>query len=140
MGSHNYLDYAATPSSLFLENTLSHIGTCSSRVELGTQTSQIELERLLAEYLRVEATLTFGMEFASNIGVLVDRHCLIMSDEMNNASLVVGARLSGAQVQTFKHNDVQDLEMKMRCALVNGHTVTRRAWKKILILVEGIYR
>ena len=140
MGSHNYLDYAYTLSGPFLENTLTHIGTCSSRVELGTQTSQIELERLLAEYLRVEATLTFGMDFANNLGVLVDRNCLIFADELNNASLAMGARLSGAQVQTFKHNNVDDLERKMRYALVNGHTVTRRAWKKILILVEGIYR
>lgn len=141
MGSCNYLGYA-TPSGphSFL---VSHVATCSSRIELGSLECQLKLEQRLAEFLNVEATLTFGMGFATNagnIGAFVDRYCLIMSDELNHASLMLGARLSGAIIQTFKHNDMNDLEMKLRQALVHGHAVTRRAWKKILILVEGIYR
>ena len=143
MGSCNYLGYARAEnihkhSSLHLN----HIGTCSSRVEFGSLESQLRMEKRLATFLGVEATLTFGMGFATNatnIGTLVDRQCLILSDQLNHTSLVLGARLSGAIIQTFKHNDMNDLETKLRDALVYGHTMTRRAWKKILILVEGIY-
>jgi len=64
---------------------------------------------------------------------------LILSDELNHASLILGARLSGATVKTFKHNDPKDLEDKLKKHVVEGHPLTRRPWKKILIIVEGIY-
>jgi serine palmitoyltransferase len=63
-----------------------------------------------------------------------------MSDELNHASLVLGARLSGAAIKTFKHNNTEDLENKLRDAIMAGQPRTSRPWKKILILVEGIYR
>lgn len=74
-----------------------------------------------------------------NIPALVDKHCLILSDELNHTSLILGARLSGAVIQVFKHNQPADLEAKLKRAIVDGHPKTRRAWKKILIVVEGIY-
>lgn len=91
----------------------------------------------------VEAAVTFGMGFATNsmnIPALVGKGCLIMSDELNHASLVLGSRLSGATVKVFKHNDTLDLENKLKKAIIDGHPVTRRPWKKILIIVEGVYR
>jgi serine palmitoyltransferase len=63
-----------------------------------------------------------------------------LSDELNHASLVLGARLSGATIKVFKHNDPVDLENKIKKAIIEGHPVTRRPWKKILILIEGVYR
>ncbi|EDL02946.1 serine palmitoyltransferase, long chain base subunit 2, isoform CRA_b, partial [Mus musculus] len=65
--------------------------------------------------------------------------CLILSDELNHASLVLGARLSGATIRIFKHNNMQSLEKLLKDAIVYGQPRTRRPWKKILILVEGIY-
>ncbi|KAK3537253.1 hypothetical protein QTP70_005482 [Hemibagrus guttatus] len=95
--------------------------------------------------------------------------CLILSDELNHASLVLGARLSGSTIRVFKHNtsnyvnktaskqrialitetgcvdsvfliaDMQSLEKLLRDAIVHGQPRTHRPWKKILILVEGIY-
>lgn len=96
----------------------------------------------MSKFLGTEACMTFGMGFATNslnIPVLVGKGCLIMSDELNHASLVLGARLSGATVKVFKHNDTNDLESKIKKAIIEGHPVTRRPWKKILILVEGVY-
>jgi serine palmitoyltransferase len=62
-----------------------------------------------------------------------------LSDELNHASLVLGSRLSGAHIKTFKHNNTDDLEMKLREAVVFGQPHTHRPWKKILIIVEGVY-
>ncbi|KAL8169110.1 UNVERIFIED_CONTAM: Serine palmitoyltransferase 2 [Gekko kuhli] len=65
--------------------------------------------------------------------------CLILSDELNHASLVLGARLSGATIRIFKHNNMQSLEKLLKDAIVYGQPRTHRPWKKILIVVEGIY-
>lgn len=77
---------------------------------------------------------------------------------MNHSSLVLGSRLSSATIKTFKHNgknfynkreflqlnffilDVNDLEEKLKHSIINGQSITHRPWKKILIIVEGIYR
>lgn len=62
---------------------------------------------MLAKYLGVESAIVFGMGFATNatnIPNLVDKGCLIISDELNHASLVLGSRLSGATIRVFKHN------------------------------------
>uniref|UniRef100_A0A674A0D0 Serine palmitoyltransferase long chain base subunit 2 n=1 Tax=Salmo trutta TaxID=8032 RepID=A0A674A0D0_SALTR len=66
--------------------------------------------------------------------------CLILSDELNHASLVLGARLSGSIIRVFKHNNMVSLEKMLRDAVVHGQPRTHRPWKKILILVEGTYR
>lgn len=67
----------------------------------------MELERLVARFIGKEAAMVFGMGFATNstnLPTLVNRKCLIVSDELNHSSLVLGARLSGAQIKVFKHN------------------------------------
>lgn len=76
---------------------------------------------------------------STNIPILVDKDCLLISDELNHTSLVLGSRLSGAKIQVFKHNDMQQLERILRKAVIEGEPRKRRPWKKILICVEGIY-
>lgn len=146
MGSYNYLGFAQTagPCADDAEHvTLTQgAGVCSSRHELGTLAIHNELESLVADFIGVESAIVFGMGFATNsmnIPVLVSKGCLILSDELNHASLVLGSRLSGAAIKTFKHNDVEDLEKKLREAIINGQPLNHRPWKKILIVVEGVY-
>ena len=64
---------------------------------------------------------------------------MILSDELNHSSLVLGSRLSGATIKVFKHNDVEDLEKKLKESIIYGQPRTSRPWKKILIVVEGVY-
>lgn len=61
----------------------------------------------MARFLGVEACMTVGMGFATNstnIPGLAQKGCLILSDELNHASLILGCRLSGATIRVFKHN------------------------------------
>jgi 7-keto-8-aminopelargonate synthetase-like enzyme len=106
----------------------------------GTQKLHAQLEDLVAEFVRKPAALTFGMGFATNacnMPALVEKGCLLISDELNHASLVLGARLTGASIKPFKHNDMEHLERVLRKAVVDGQPRTHRPWKKILICVEG---
>lgn len=73
----------------------------------GTNPLHVELERLTAHFLGVEDAIVFGMGFATNslnIPSLVSPGCLVLSDEKNHASLILGLRLSGATIKVFKHN------------------------------------
>ncbi|KAF6133110.1 serine palmitoyltransferase long chain base subunit 2 [Phyllostomus discolor] len=146
MGSYNYLGFARNTGSCqeaaakVLEEY--GVGVCSTRQEIGNLDKHEELEKLVASFLGVEAAMAYGMGFATNsmnIPALVSKGCLILSDELNHASLVLGARLSGATIRVFKHNNMQSLEKLLKDAIVYGQPRTRRPWKKILILVEGIY-
>ncbi|XP_077969691.1 serine palmitoyltransferase 2-like isoform X2 [Styela clava] len=146
LGSYNYLGFAENTGACS-EDAVESIrkygaGVCSSRKEVGNLVLHEELEEVVANYLGVESCLAFGMGFATNsmnIPCLVDKGCLILSDELNHASLVLGCRLSGATINVFKHNDMEDLEMKLRNAIVVGQPRKHIPWRKILIIVEGIY-
>lgn len=146
MGSYNFLGLVSkyNESMRTVKEVLERYGTgvASTRQEMGTLDKHKELEDLVAKFLNVEAAMVFGMGFATNsmnIPVLVGKGCLILSDELNHTSIVLGARLSGATIRTFKHNNMQSLEKLLRDAIIYGQPRTRRAWRKILILVEGIY-
>lgn len=82
------------------------------------------------------------MGFATNstiIPALVGKGCLIISDEFNHASIRFGVRLSGASVRMFKHNSMKSFENLMREVISQGQPKTHRPWKKILVIVEGLY-
>ena len=89
-----------------------------------------------------------------NIPSIVGPGCLILSDELNHASLILGCRLSGAKVKTinlilysncmiqikvYRHNDMRHLEEVLKESIIHGQDRIRRPYKKILIVVEGIY-
>ncbi|CAF0762291.1 unnamed protein product [Rotaria sordida] len=146
LGSYNYLGFAENqgPCSEEAIKSIEKYGltTCSTRHELGTQQYMKELESLMAEYLNVEDCIAFGMGFATNalnIPTLAGKGDLILSDKLNHVSLILGARLSGATIRTFDHNDVKDLELQLHDAIIHGQPRTCRPWKKILIIVEGVY-
>uniref|UniRef100_A0A674P012 serine C-palmitoyltransferase n=1 Tax=Takifugu rubripes TaxID=31033 RepID=A0A674P012_TAKRU len=146
MGSYNYLGFAeneAESLKTVADTTLRYgVGVCSTRHEIGNLSIHEELEELVARFLGVESSMTFGMGFATNsmnIPALVGKGCLILSDELNHTSLILGARLSGATIRVFKHNNMHSLEKMLREAVCSGQPRTHRPWKKILIMVEGIY-
>ena len=93
------------------------VGMGSSRSEVGTCQIHNDLDKLIAEFLGKEDVITFGMGFitnAGNIPAILGKGCLLVSDELNHASIVLGAKLSAAKIQTFKHNDMIDFEKKLR--------------------------
>ncbi|CAF0843612.1 unnamed protein product [Adineta ricciae] len=146
LGSYNYLGFAENsgPCSNQAIKSIEKYGltTSSTRHELGTQKYMVELETLMAKYLSVEDCIAFGMGFATNalnIPALAGKGDLIISDTLNHTSLILGARLSGAVIGKFKHNDMEDLEIELRNAIIHGQPRTCRPWKKILIIVEGVY-
>ncbi|CAG0880017.1 unnamed protein product [Cyprideis torosa] len=146
MGSYNYLGFSENQGLCHETSKKSiqkyGVGMTSFRRELGDTLHLLELEDLVAEYIGTEAAMTFGMGFATNslnIPGLVKKGDLVISDQCNHASLVLGMRLSGCAVNIFKHNDMQDLEKVLRNAIVFGDLRTRRPWKRIVIVVEGIY-
>uniref|UniRef100_A0A915J6X4 serine C-palmitoyltransferase n=1 Tax=Romanomermis culicivorax TaxID=13658 RepID=A0A915J6X4_ROMCU len=76
---------------------------------------------------------------STNLPCLIGKGCLVLSDELNHASIILGCRLSGANIIKFKHNDVYDLENRLRAAIIEGQPRTGRPYKKIMICVEGVY-
>ncbi|XP_020290705.1 serine palmitoyltransferase 2 [Pseudomyrmex gracilis] len=146
LGSYNYLGFAESTSKCADESikTLREFGcaSCSTRLELGTMPIHIELEKLTARFLGVDDAIVFGMGFATNalnLPSLVSKGCLVLSDEKNHASLILGLRLSDAVIRIFKHNNVKHLEECLKKAIVFGQPKTGEAWKKIVIVVEGVY-
>ncbi|XP_060068388.1 serine palmitoyltransferase 2-like [Ylistrum balloti] len=146
LGSYNYLGFSQNygPCADAAEESTRKYGMsfCSSPQQLGYSELHKELDELVAKFVGVEAAFTLPMGFATNsmnMPCLVGKGSLILSDSLNHASLVLGSRLSGATIRTFKHNNMNDLEDKLRTAVIEGQPRTRRPWKKILIVVEGVY-
>lgn len=146
LGSYNYLGFADVkgPCADNSEKTAREAGLAlaSPRVELGTTQLHNDLETLTARYLGVEDAIVFGMGFATNalnLPALLSPGSLVLSDEKNHASIILGLRLSGATIKVFKHNNVEDLEKVLRENIINGNSKTGKPWKKIMIIVEGVF-
>ncbi|KAJ3286701.1 serine palmitoyltransferase component [Borealophlyctis nickersoniae] len=146
LSSYNYLGFAQNegPCADAVEACVrkNGISTSSPRMAAGTSDLHIQTEALVARFIGHEAALIVSMGFATNsttIPALVGKGCLVVSDELNHSSLVYGSRLSGAAIRVFKHNDPEDLEAVLRDAISQGQPRTHRPWKKILVIVEGLY-
>ncbi|KAG8810823.1 serine palmitoyltransferase component [Serendipita sp. 399] len=146
VSSYNYLGFAQAQGGCAdaVEDGLRRYGLSAlgSRAEGGTLDLHLQAEALVARFVGQEDAIIASMGFATNsatLPALVGKHCLVVSDEHNHASIRVGLRLSGAMIRTFKHNDVQDLEKVLREAISQGQPRTHRPWKKILLVVEGLY-
>ncbi|KAI1348652.1 serine palmitoyltransferase [Xylaria sp. FL0043] len=146
MSSYNYLGFAQSegPCANAVEECVRGYGLslCSSRADAGTSDFVCEVEKAIADFVGKPDAMVFSMGFVTNASTfpaLVSKGCLIISDELNHASIRLGARLSGAVIRSFKHNDMTDLEKKLREAIAQGQPRTHRPWKKILVAVEGLY-
>lgn len=146
MSSYNYLGFAQSRggvSDSVIEVLKSHgVGTCGARQESGTLDIHRQAERLVARFLGTEDALVVSQGFATNsttLPALVNKGCLIISDELNHSSIRFGARLTGAMVRSYKHNDLEDLEALLRECISQGQPRTHRPWRKILLVCEGLY-
>lgn len=147
LGSYNYLGFASAtgPCADAAEQSCYEMGLalCSPRTELGTTALHLQLEELTARFLGAEDAIVFGMGFATNalnLPALLSPGCLVLSDEKNHASIILGLRLSGATIKVFKHNNMKDLERALKDAVLKGNSRNKGLpWKKILIIVEGVF-
>lgn len=146
MSSYNYLGFAQSegPCADHAEEVLRKYGLSSTgtRADAGTTDLLVECEDLIAKFVGKPAAAVFSMGFVTNASTfpaLVGKGSLIISDELNHSSIRFGARLSGAAVKMFKHNDMVHLEKVLRDAISQGQPRTHRPWKKILVTVEGLY-
>src|ERR1017187_7429460 len=99
-------------------------GATASRLMCGTLALHEELEAALARLVGGEAALVFSSGFGMNVGILfavAGRDDVIFADRLSHASLIDGARLSGATLKRYAHNDVQSLEHMLRSTPCRGH-------------------
>lgn len=120
VGSNNYLGlFDDEEVKKAAAEAINHYGssTCGSRFLNGTYSLHVELEKKLAAFMDREEALTFSTGFQTNLGVIAavaTRGDAIIMDRMVHASIVDAVRLSYASVIKFKHNDMADLEEKIK--------------------------
>ena len=88
-------------------------GAGAVRTIAGTMQLHMQLEEQIAKFKNVEACVVFQSGFTANAGTVaavLGKEDLIVSDELNHASIIDGARLSRATIEVFKHKDVKDCE------------------------------
>ncbi len=94
-------------------------GAGASRLICGSLKPFHDLENALADFKRAEASLTFSSGYAAAMGTitaLLGRKDVVIIDKLVHASIVDAARLSGAKLRVFKHNDLDDLERILKWA------------------------
>jgi glycine C-acetyltransferase len=110
------------------------VGAGAVRTIAGTMKLHMELEEQIARFKNVEACVVFQSGFTANAGTVsavLDKEDLIISDELNHASIIDGARLSKATIKVFKHKDVTD------CERILQETANRNGHK--LIITDGVF-
>jgi glycine C-acetyltransferase len=111
------------------------VGPGAVRTIAGTMDLHIELERRLAAFKQVGATISFQSGFNANLAVipaLVDREDVIFSDELNHASIIDGCRLARARIVRYRHSDAADLRKVVSETQAEGY---RRA----LLVTDGVF-
>ena len=112
LSSNNYLGLTTHPRlrEAALKATETYgVGSGSVRTIAGTMALHMELERRLAEFKKVEAVVVFQSGFAANAGTvsaILTKDDVVISDELNHASIIDGCRLSRATIKVFPHKDV----------------------------------
>lgn len=146
VSSYNYLGFAQSRGGCAdaAEETVKDYGVsaCGNREDVGGSDLHIRAEKMVARFLGTEDAMIVAMGFATNstsLPSIVSRGSLIISDELNHSSIRFGARLSGAMVKQYKHNDMESLESLLRETVSQGQPGKRKAWDKILVVVEGLY-
>ncbi|HVJ08604.1 MAG TPA: glycine C-acetyltransferase [Acidisarcina sp.] len=137
LASNNYLGLTSHPKLIeaAIEATRKYgVGSGAVRTIAGTMSIHMELEEKIARFKNVEACVVFQSGFTANAGTvsaILGKEDFILSDELNHASIIDGARLSRAKVKVFRHKDVAHCESILR-ELENepGHK---------LIITDGVF-
>lgn len=118
--ANNYLGLANHPKLIeFAKEGLDKhgYGMSSVRFICGTQDIHKELEKQISSFLGTDDTILYSSCFDANAGLfetILDAECAVISDTLNHASIIDGIRLCKAQRIRFKHNDMGDLEEKLK--------------------------
>ncbi len=137
LASNNYLGLANHPKLIeaALEATRKYgVGSGAVRTIAGTMRIHMELEEKIARFKNVEACVVFQSGFAANAGTvsaILGKEDFILSDELNHASIIDGARLSRATIKVFRHKDVSHCEQLLR-------ELEKEPGKK-LVITDGVF-
>ena len=118
------------------------VGSGAVRTIAGTMTLHEALETDLAAFKHAPAVLTFQSGFAANTGVIptiTGETDLIVSDELNHASIIDGMRLSKAPRKVFRHADVGSLAEVLREATTTGRDGAGAPYRLILVVTDGVF-
>lgn len=110
------------------------VGTGAVRPIVGNMDLHERLDTLIAEFKREEAAITFQSGFLCNVGTIpavTDKGDLIVSDELNHASIIDGIRLSKADKAIFRHSDMDHLEAILK--------EKRHQYHRVLIVTDGVF-
>lgn len=131
LGLAGSIDLLESIQSKVQDLNIKHNGATGSRLLSGNSSYTEDVEQKLATLFSAESALIFNSGYSANLAVLSSipqRNDTILYDELAHASMKDGARLSLAKRMSFKHNDLSDLESKIR-----------KATGKVYIAVESIY-
>jgi glycine C-acetyltransferase len=137
LASNNYLGLTTHPRlrTAALEATKKYgVGSGAVRTIAGTMTLHMQLEEKIARFKNVEACVVFQSGFAANAGTVsavLGREDFIISDELNHASIIDGARLSKAKILVFRHKDAAHAEEQLA-------SVKDQPGRKLLI-TDGVF-
>ncbi len=137
LASNNYLGLTTHPKlrEAALEATRKHgVGSGAVRTIAGTMKIHMELEEKIARFKNVEACVVFQSGFAANAGTVsavLGKDDFIISDQLNHASIIDGARLSRAKILVFEHKNMAQAEEKLA-------SVHNEPGKKLLI-TDGVF-
>jgi 8-amino-7-oxononanoate synthase len=145
--SNDYLGLAGHPALLEASVRAAMdfgAGSGASRLVSGSLAPHHELEEVLAGFKGTEAALTFSSGYATALGTittLVGKDDVLLTDKLVHACVVDAARLSGAKLRVFHHNDVEDLEAKLKWAsgLARTTSASGRMSPRILIVTESVF-
>jgi glycine C-acetyltransferase len=137
LASNNYLGLTTHPKlrQAALEATRQYgVGSGAVRTIAGTMKIHMELEEKIARFKNVEASVVFQSGFTANSGTVsavLGKDDFIISDELNHASIIDGARLSKAKILVFRHKDVSHAEEQLQ-------SVAKEPGRKLLIS-DGVF-
>ena len=142
--SNDYLGFANDPrlkEAAVRAVEIFGAGSGASRLICGSLAPHHELEETLADFKGTPAALTFSTGYATaagTIGALLGKNDIIVLDKLVHACIVDAARLSGAKIRVFRHNDLNDLEDKLKWAVAVSRQPAPVA-RRILVVTESVF-
>jgi glycine C-acetyltransferase len=142
LASNNYLGLCNHPKlreAAIAATEKYGVGSGAVRTIAGTMRIHMELEEKIAAFKNVEACVVFQSGFTANagtVGSILGKEDFILSDELNHASIIDGARLSGAKIKVFRHKDVAHCEQLLK--EIENETSPQSGRRK-LVITDGVF-